>query len=183
MQIRINLSQHQYQRRLTVGLFWVVILGLAFGLAFYNCELIYYYNRQLAGLNERNENLKAELEEVRQIVGENGLSEGELAALFKRVDYVNVLIEKQAFSWTWLIYRLEECTPDEISITEIMPSFAESNIKIVGLGKTVDDIARFVSNLQASNCFEDVFLLEHSDTEIEKNNLIKFVITSKYVKT
>lgn len=183
MRIEINLSQHQYQKRLTVGLFRVVLLGLALGAVFYNCELIYYYNKQLAGLNERNANLKAELEKVRRIVNEKGLSEGELTALFKKVDYVNVLIEKQAFSWTWLIYRLEECTADEISIAEIMPSFAESSIKIIGMARTIDDIARFVSSLQVSNCFKDVFLLEHSDAEIEKNNLIRFVITSKYVKT
>ncbi|MFH1288473.1 MAG: PilN domain-containing protein [bacterium] len=182
MRLEINLSQRQYQKKLVVVLFYTVILGLILSAAFYNYKLIYYYNKQLAGLNERNADLNKKLEKERQIVNEKGLSEKDVNALVKKINYVNVLIEKQAFSWTWLIYHLEERTPDEISITEIMPSFAENTIKIVGLAKTIDDIARFISDLQLSSYFKDVFLLEHSNVEIEKNSLIRFVITSGYVK-
>ncbi|MDD5772850.1 MAG: PilN domain-containing protein [bacterium] len=182
MKIEINLSQHKYEKRSVIILFYSVIIALILSAVFYNYKLIYYYNDQLAGLNEKNADLNKKLETGRQIVNEKGLSEKDSSALLKKIDYVNLVIEKQAFSWTGLIYHLEEHTPDEISITEITPSFAENNIKIIGLAKTVDDIVKFVNNLQLSSYFKEVFLLEHSEVEIEKNQLIKFVITSKYIK-
>lgn len=182
MKIEINLSQHKYEKGLVIILFYTVIAGLALGSVFYNYRLICFYDGRLAGLNERNAALNKELEKGRQIVNEKGLSEKDSIALSKKIDYVNVLVEKQAFSWTGLIYHLEERTPDEISITEITPFFAENNIRIIGLAKTVDDIVKFVNNLQLSSYFKEVFLLEHNAVEIEKNNLIKFIITSKYVK-
>ncbi len=182
MNLEINLSQHQYEKRLVIILFYIVITVLLLSIVFYNYKLLHYYNKQLSGLNERNANLNRELEKGRQIINEKGLSEKDSSVLAKKINYINILIEKQAFSWTGLIYHLEECTPDEINITEITPSFAENNIGIIGLAKTVDDIVKLVNNLQLSSYFKDVFLLEHSDVEIEKNNLIKFVITSKYVK-
>lgn len=182
MKIEINLSQQQYEKKPVIILFYIVIAVLVLSTVFYNYKLIRYYNGQLAGLDERNTALKMELEKGRRIINEKGLSEKDAGVLAGKINHINVLIEKQAFSWTGLIYRLEECTPEVISITEITPYFNENNIRIIGLAKTVDDIVKLVSNLQLSSYFKDVFLLEHSDVEIEKNNLIKFVITSKYVR-
>lgn len=182
MKIEINLSQHKYEKRAVSILFYIVIAVLTLSTFFYNYKLVKYYDAQLSGLNGRNAGLNMELEKERRVVNEKGLSEKDSIALKKKINYVNVLVEKQAFSWTRLIYHLEERTPDEISITEITPSFAESNIKITGLAKTVDDIVKFVKNLQSSDFFKDAFLLEHSNVEVEKNKLIGFVITFKYTK-
>ena len=182
MKIEINLSQHKYEKKLVFILFYIFIAGLIFSTLFYNYKLISYYDDQLAGLNEKNANLNKELEKGRRIINEKGLSEKDVKALTKKINYVNMLVKKQAFSWTGLIYRLEENTPDEVNITEITPSFNKNNIKIIGLAKTVEDIVKFVNNLQMSSYFKDAFLLEHNNVNIEKNKLIRFIITSKYIK-
>ncbi|MEW6089106.1 MAG: PilN domain-containing protein [bacterium] len=182
MHLEINLSQHRYEKKSVIVIFYAGIFFLISGAVFYNYKLVYNYEKQLTVLNERNSNLNKELEKTGRIINEKGLSEKDLKALSKKVNYVNTLIEKQEFSWTGLIYHLEERTPDEISITEIIPSFAENNIKIIGLAKTIDDIVKFVDNLQLSGYFKDVFLSEHSNVEIEENDLVRFVITAKYNK-
>lgn len=182
MKIEINLAQNQYEKRLHIVFVYTVGFGLMLSAMFYNYRSISNYNTMLGVLSERNANLNKELEEGMQIANEKGMSVKDSGDLSKKINYINVIIEKQAFSWTGLIYNLEERTPDEISITEIIPSIAENNIRIIGLAKTVDDIVKYVNNLQLSSYFKDVFLLEHNDVEIEKNKLIKFIITSKFDK-
>jgi Tfp pilus assembly protein PilN len=71
----------------------------------------------------------------------------------------NDLIDRRTFSWTELFNRFERTLPDEVRITAVRPTVDRQhrivlNVNVVA--RSVDDVNRFMENLDATGAFPEV---------------------------
>lgn len=105
----------------------------------------------------------------------NNTSIGTVRNDFSRI---NGLIDRKNFAWSRFLSRLESITPGKISIASINPSFSNGSVVIDGTAFTIDDLIKFMKNLQGSNYFSEVFLSEQKN--VASDNVV-FVISFKYI--
>ena len=104
-----------------------------------------------------------------------------LLELNNEFSYVNNLIEKKNFSWSKFLSQLESTVPQgKISITSVNPSFSGGNVSIDGVANSIDDLIKFMKNLQNSANFKNAFLNEQRNAS-ESN--VSFNISFKYFDT
>jgi Tfp pilus assembly protein PilN len=68
----------------------------------------------------------------------------------------NDLIDRRTFSWTELFNRLEKTLPADVRITSVRPHIEKDRrivLAITVLARGVDDIDRFMENLEATGAF------------------------------
>jgi Tfp pilus assembly protein PilN len=71
----------------------------------------------------------------------------------------NDLIDRRTFSWTDLLNRFETTLPDEVRITAIRPKIDRVRgivLAINVVARDVDDISRFMENLEETGAFKNV---------------------------
>jgi type IV pilus assembly protein PilN len=70
----------------------------------------------------------------------------------------NDLIDRRTFSWTELFNRLETTLPDDVRITAVRPKVdaGGTTLTISVIARTVDDVSKFMDNLQKTGAFRSV---------------------------
>ena len=90
---------------------------------------------------------------------------------------INGLIDRKNFSWSRFLSRLEGAAVAKVSISSINPSFSDGNVRLEGVAFSIDELVRFMKNLQNSEYFSNVFMAEQKNSA---SGNITFVITFKY---
>ena len=168
--LRTNLSTKPFynERGVHAGLGLVGVVVIA--LAVFNLTEIVLLTRQqstLAGHAVAEENrardLRAHAVSVRQRVNPK-----QLDAITGAAREANTVIGQRLFSWTELLNRLETTLPDDVRITSMRPRVEKDGTVLVGMtvvGRRVEDIDRFMENLEATGVFADVISREEVPTE------------------
>jgi len=93
----------------------------------------------------------------------------------------NNLIDRRTFSWTALFNRFETTLPDEVRITSVRPTVDRDHkitLTISIVAKTVNDVDQFMSRLDETGAFRDLYSTEERPNEDDQ---IESVLTMVYV--
>jgi hypothetical protein len=97
-----------------------------------------------------------------------GLNPKDLDAMSTAAREANAIIDRRLFSWTELFNRFETTLPDNVRITLIRPKIDRDGSVTVELGvvgRGVEDIEQFMSNLEATGAFSGVLTREENVAE------------------
>lgn len=90
------------------------------------------------------------------------LTDEQIDAVRKEIAFSNQLREKRDFSWTEMLYNLEEGMPPHVSISSVRLNFQDSTIRLQGTVKTIQDLDALVTKLNEAGTFSRVGLSQHS---------------------
>lgn len=110
-----------------------------------------------------------------------GIDPKQLQTIAGAATEANALIDRRLFSWTNLLNHLETTLPDDVRITSIRPKIDKDGAIIVALsivGRRVEDIDRFMENLEATGAFADVLSL---DENVGEDGTLLAVIGGRYI--
>ena len=92
----------------------------------------------------------------------------------------NELIDRRTFSWTELFNRLEMTLPPDVRMTSVQPQIEEGEVSlsIVVVGRRVEDIDRFIENLEDTGAFQEVLARQEEATE---DRMYRATLLGRYV--
>ena len=168
--LRTNLSTRPFynERGIHAGLGLVGLIVIA--LTIFNLTQIALLSRRQAVLagqatsaENRARDLRAHAASVRR-----GLDSKRLEAISTAARDANAIIGQRLFSWTDLLNRLETTLPPDVRITSMRPNVDSKGaitVVMTVVGRRVEDIDRFMENLQSTGSFSDVFPREETATD------------------
>lgn len=125
-------------------------------------------SRDLDAIAERYETASARTDTLNrqfeaQLVREGlTLPEDQIALVKGKIAFANLLSDKRAFSWTRLLSELEETVPANVSIGSVRLDFSQSNIAVIGVARTLQDVNTFIQTLQTHRAFQKAVLANHA---------------------
>jgi hypothetical protein len=156
--IRANLSTRPFYNEGAVRVWLIVTLIIVAAATIFNATRLIQYSRsdtELAAQATRGEvrtaGLRGSAVQMRASVDARQV---DVASVEARV--ANDLIDRRTFSWTELFNRLEKTLPPEVRITSVRPHIEKDRrivLAITVLARGVDDIDRFMENLEATGAF------------------------------
>lgn len=168
--LRTNLSTRPFYNERGVHATLAVVGAIVLALTIFNLTQIMLLSRTQSDLGHRAgaaesraRDLQARAVSVRQ-----GLNPKQLDAIAGAAVEANTLIGQRLFSWTELLNRLETTLPDDVRIVTMRPQIAKDGTVTVFMtvvGRRVEDIDRFMKNLEATGAFADVFSREEISTD------------------
>jgi Tfp pilus assembly protein PilN len=183
--LRTNLSTRPFYNERGVHAVLTVTALIVLALTIFNLTqigLLFASQSQLSRKAQADEaraqDLRAHAARTRQIINTKQLSEISSAAR-----EANAIIGQRLFSWTDLLNGLEATLPDDVRITALRPRVERDGSIVVQMavtGRSVEDIAEFISNLEDTPAFSDVFPPEDTTSE---EGLVQAVVEGKYAIT
>jgi type IV pilus assembly protein PilN len=183
--IRTNLSTRPFYNERAVHA-WLIVIALAVAAAtVFNVSRVIRYSRsdtQLAMQASRDESRAADLRQqasrLRATVDPRQI---EFASSEAR--QANDLIDRRTFSWTELFNRFEATLPDDVRIAAVRPKVDRKNGNILTInvvGRTIEDVDRFMENLEATGAFSHT---ESKEERINDEGLLAAAIETTYMPT
>ena len=181
--LRTNLSTKPFYNERRVHALLAAVGVLVIALTIFNVgEIVLLSQRQsrlaslATGAETRARELRAHAAQVRQ-----GLNTKELEAISGAAREANAIIGQRLFSWTDLLNRLETTLPDDVRITSMRPRIERDETVTVQMsvaGRRVEDINRFMENLEGTRAFADVFSREEITTD---DGQLQATVEGKYL--
>src|SRR5438445_1132732 len=187
MHIDINLATHPYQdarrfwRQWGLGLSALAILTL---LLAYTTVSGFVSARSDHNLIKQREQQIAERDRERTNA-ERLLNLPENRSIRDRSQFVNVLFQRKAFSWTRVFEDLERVMPPRLHVVSIRPDMSSDNleIKLVVAGDSREQALDLVRKMEGSKRFKQT-QIESERSEATPNNngdRVQFDISALYV--
>jgi hypothetical protein len=135
-------------------------------------------SRQAQADETRAQDLRARAARTRQVI--NTKQNAEISEAAREA---NAIIGQRLFSWTDLLNGLETTLPDDVRITALRPRVERDGSIVVQMtvaGRSVEDIDLFISNLEATPAFSEVFAPEDDTTD---EGLVQAIVQGKYAST
>jgi hypothetical protein len=168
--LRTNLSTRPFynERGIHAGLGFVALIVM--GLTIFNLAQIVILTRKQSDLRNRATIAENRARDLLVHAGSvrRQLNPKELDEVSSAAREANGLIGQRLFSWTDLLNRLETTLPDDVQITSMRPLADKSGGTIIAmtvLGRHVEDIDRFMQNLEATGAFADAFSRDEISTQ------------------
>lgn len=168
--LRTNLSTRPFYNERGVHAALGVMGAIVLALAMFNLTQVVLLSRNQSDLSRRAaaaesraRSLQTHAVSVRQ-----GLNPKQLEVIAGAAAEANTLIGQRLFSWTELLNRLETTLPDDVRITTMRPKVQKDGsvtVMTTVVGRRVEDIDRFMGNLEATGVFADVFSREEVSTD------------------
>ena len=169
--IRTNLATRPFYNERAVQLAVLVFLLSAVAATAFNATRVIQLSRSDTQLVTQAQTDEAATTELRTRSSRLRASVDPRALEAASVDarLANELIGRRTFSWTELYNRFETTVPDDVRFLSTRSKLDPKRgivLTIIIVAKTVDDINKFVDNLEATGAFTDVQKLdEHLDEE------------------
>jgi hypothetical protein len=181
--LRTNLSTRPFynERGVHAGLALAAIIVIV--LTVFNLAQIVVLSRRQSDLNSRAATAEGRAQELRMHAGSvrRGINPKDLDAVSSAAHEANELIGLRLFSWTDLLNRLETTLPEDVRITSMRPVIDKDGkitIAMNVVGRRVEDIDRFMANLEGTGAFADVFSRDETSTE---DGLLQTSIEARYL--
>jgi Tfp pilus assembly protein PilN len=155
--IRTNLATRPFYNERAVGVWLTAVALIVAAITLFNVWAVLYYSRRdtqgetQAGRDEaRAAELRSAAARLRATV-----NTGELQAAAVRAQVANQLIDRRTFSWTELFNRFESTLPPNVRITSVRPDATDAGVQlsINVIARSVDDVDRFIANLEETGVF------------------------------
>ena len=180
--LRTNLSTRPfYNERGIHGLLGLTAL-LVVAFTIFNVTHIVLSSRQQSQSSSRADAAEARAEQLRARAAQarQALNTKQLEDISKAAREVNGIIDQRLFSWTDLLNRLSSTLPEHVRIVALRPRLERDDTVTVQMtvnGRSVEDVALFIKNLEETPAFSNVFAREDSTTE---DGLVQAVLEGKY---
>jgi Tfp pilus assembly protein PilN len=181
--IETNLSTRPFynDRGLHVGLALLAVLGLA--LLILNASWIVGLSRRHTELSTRVEAAERRAADLRREAArlQQQLNPQELEGVTRAAREANTIIERRTFSWTDLFNRFETTLPPDVRISSVRPRIGQDGgvvVSLTAVGRRVEDIDRFIENLEATKAFANVLSREET---VGGDGLIEVALEGAYL--
>jgi type IV pilus assembly PilN-like protein len=181
--IRTNLATRPFYNERIVNL-WLLLLAVVVGGA-----TIFNVTRARSDSGNNTELLSQATENVSR-TNELRRTAAQLRASLdaKQIESISVdareannLIDRRTFSWTALFNRFETTLPDDVRIRSVRPQVDRDHkitLTISIVAKTVKDVDQFMSRLDETGAFKNLYSTEERPNE---DNQIESELTMVYV--
>ncbi len=180
--LRTNLSTRPFynERAIHLGLALAALLVLA--LTAFNVSRIVTLSREYTELSAQaaRDETRAH-ERGREAVGLwRGINTNELKEVVAAAQEANSLIDRRTFSWTDLFNRIEGTLPPDVMLTAIRPHIERGTVTltVVVLGRRVEDIDRFMEQLEETGTFRNLLSRQEEATD---EGLYRAVLQGQYL--
>ena len=168
--LRTNLSTRPFYNERAVHAVLALVGVVVLALTVFNASRIVSLSKRHTELNGRAQAAETRSRELRAAALQirRGINTKEIEALATAAREANAVIDRRLFSWTDLFNRFETTLPDDVRITSVRPKIDRNGSVTVALsvvGRRVEDIDRFMDNLEATGAFADVLSREENVTE------------------
>jgi type IV pilus assembly protein PilN len=180
--IRTNLSTRPFYNERAVHLGLLLAAVIAAAATLFNISSVIGYSRsdtELAMQASRDEaraaDLRRQASQLRATVDPRQI---EFASTEAR--QANDLIDRRTFSWTELFNRFEATLPDDVRLIAVRPKVDRrtGNILTINVvGRTVEDVDKFMENLEATGAFSHT---ESKEERINEEGLLAAAIETTY---
>lgn len=167
--IRTNLSTRPFYNERTVRTILLIVVVAVVAFTAFNASRVLRYSRsdtrlqtQAARDEARAADLRQQAMRLRATVNTKQIESASVDARD-----ANDLIDRRTFSWTDLFNRFESTLPDDVRITVVRPKLEEGifTVEIRVIARTVDDVNRFMENLEGSGAFKNTVPAEERPEE------------------
>ena len=168
--LRTNLSTRPFYNERAVHAVLALVGVVVLALTVFNASRIVSLSQRHTELNGRAQAAETRSRELRAAALQirRGINTKEIEALATAAREANAVIDRRLFSWTDLFNRFETTLPDDVRITSVRPKIDRNGSVTVTLsvvGRRVEDIDRFMDNLEATGAFADVLSREENVTQ------------------
>jgi Tfp pilus assembly protein PilN len=180
--LQTNLSTRPFYNERGVHLLLLLAAVIVIALTIFNLAqigMLYVRQSQLSRRADTDEaraqDLRAAAAKTRQV-----LNTKEVATFSEAAREANRVIGQRLFSWTELLNGLATTLPDEVRITSLRPSVERDgtiSVLISVTGRSVKDIDLFITNLEATPAFSEVFASEDTTSD---EGMVQAVVRGKY---
>jgi Tfp pilus assembly protein PilN len=181
--IRTNLATRPFYNERAVGLWLLLVAVVVAAATLFNISSVIGYSRsdtELAMQASRDEaratDLRQQATRLRATVDPRQI---EFASTEAR--QANDLIDRRTFSWTELFNRFEATLPDDVRLIAVRPKVDRrtgSILTINVVGRTIEDVDKFMENLEATGVFSHT---ESKEERINEDGLLAAAIETTYV--
>ena len=180
--LRTNLSTRPFYNERVVHLVLAVVGVLALGILTAGVVRILELarsNTELTAAAEQSERTTAGISTQASALRRE-TSNAELEALATAAQEANRLIDRRVFSWTEFFNRIERTLPGNVMLTAVRPDIDADLISVlVGvIGREVDDIDRFIEELEATGAFAEILAREE---EIIDGGMYRAQLVGRYL--
>ncbi len=168
--IRNNLSTRPFYNTAAVRVWLGVAAAVVVLATGFNVVQVLRYSNSNTELVTRAQNDEARAAELRR-----SAQKARASVDVAQVDSVSVdarqandLIGRRTFSWTELFNRFEHTLPDDVRITAVRPSLDKERrivLAVSVLARSVDDVNRFMENLDQTQAFAELHSRQEQVTE------------------
>jgi Tfp pilus assembly protein PilN len=126
---------------------------------------------------------EAELGRINDEMGKLQPNMGLINTLKSSIQFINQNLDTPGSSWVDFLFALESSVPDRIYIRDLNPKdFAAQNTKFTleGEAGTVYDVLDFVTRMQQSDAFQNVFLKQNSTQLVDSIPMTSFSLEFVY---
>ena len=162
--IRTNLSTRPFYNERTVRTILLIVAVAVVAFTAFNASRVLRYSRsdtrlqtQAARDEARAADLRQQATRLRATVNTTQIESASVDARD-----ANDLIDRRTFSWTDLFNRFESTLPDDVRITVVRPKLEEGvfTVEIRVIARTIEDVDRFMENLEGSGAFKNTVPVE-----------------------
>jgi len=105
------------------------------------------------------------------------LTDENRTAIKAQVKVANQMIQQRLFSWSRLLQTLEGAVPAGVSLVSVQPQLSTGSLALKGEALTLERLTAFVSKLQVTAPFHDVFL---ADQKGQQDGTVGFTLNVRY---
>ena len=181
--IRTNLATRPFYNERAVGLLLLLVAVVVAAATLFNISSVIGYSRsdtELAMQASRDEARAADLrQQAARLRASVDPRQIEFASTEAR--QANDLIDRRTFSWTELFNRFEATLPDDVRLIAVRPKVDRrtgSILTINVVGRTIEDVDKFMENLEATGVFSHT---ESKEERINEDGLLAAAIETTYV--
>ena len=108
----------------------------------------------------------------------------EALAAIEEVRFLNQVIDRKRFSWTHLLGEIERVIPRNVYLLTLEPRIDAAGLVQVQMqtrGQAIDDLSRFISDLEGASAFRDVTVLSEARGDVEGRSEIHLNMEVQYL--
>ncbi len=176
--IRINLLPVRTSRRRETALRQILLAAAGAVLVVAGCAYFYFeIDSEIDKLASENQRIEQEITKLKEVIGQVEEFEEKKAELQKKLDVIRTLKANK----TGPVHMLDEIAsniPDKCWLTSL--SEVDRKVELEGVAINNEVIADFISKLEASDYFDDLYLVSTSATETKDGLKLKeFSVTAR----
>lgn len=183
MKTRLNLATHRFPRYRTTNL---VLAAILLGSGALGAWLFYDYRTNPPDVSILQDNEREVRQQWEELGGqiteiEGRLQRPEATALLSELTFLSQVMARKDFSWTRVLGEIESVIPRNTMLVGLVPEISEGGqvfLQMEVLGRTVDDIAEFITGLEGRESFRDVKVASDS---VEGGEEYRVVMGAYYV--
>ena len=177
--IRINLLPVRESRRLEAVKRELILGGLIGFVAAGVCGAMFIVvQAQVSDMRAENAQLQQEIDNLKAIVARVDEVDKLKKDLRKKLDVISQL-KRSKHGPVHLLDELSNATPEKLTLTGLKED--NRNLSIVGIAVSNEVISQFLSNMEQSDWFDDVYLIEIDQDEKKGYKLKTFSITARLI--